>query len=824
MTNFRDARRIFQERLNAYAEKREISYGVLGDGRGQATSNIIVPNSTDYVWARRALGDKTYFPIINRSAVVNSFDLPVVIGYTDTDPDNLQVLGVHYAGLGGGASIPVSGLGPHHEQHEAGGGDDVFVEGTRFKPGLLGPTDPISMQLVVQPFFFFWNEWRHFPGLTTDTLSGFLPPTGYNRYVLVAFDAETESLVYRPGFVFLPLDTAFERVPAPSGNEYPLGYAVLSSTTTELGWAAIDNTLGDARLHVGFPARQILDRLDQLEGYTGNNPNLATTGAAQWGADEFGGGGTNVGAFTDLSDVPSTYAGASGLVVTVNAASTGLTFASGVDIGSNAASVQAVNFLEQGSALPSPDTSHRLLFAMSDGLYEKNAAGTLVGPFGTRLSLTSTGPSDIAGASVLGVATSAAKGDHVHRGVQSVNVPGNAKLFGDAYIQSGTGTTVTQSGNSILISASGGGGVAVSSIMVAGASPLQANVFLVPGAGASLSQSGASITIATTGTANAVSSIGVNGAGPLQGVITLVQGTGASLSQSGGSITIGATATGGAAKIFGGRLSYDGDTPLASTDNLAASVLYYLPYRSDQVSLYSNASAWSNTTFTAPSLALAGLSPNSTYDVFGFLNGAELTLETARWKTDNITRLTAVSYQDGIRVSSTNKTRVLLGSLYIDATSGQSADSLAKRYLSNYYNREPRVTGVGESASSWTYSTNAWRSLNNSASNRVSAVFSDNLTIDLTAYVFAIQLNVGSTARLGIGKDTTTANCGIPGALAGGTSGAGVNGMLTAKLIEIAPLGQHFYQAVESVSGAASLIGANTPNQAAAGITGIIQG
>src|SRR5690606_32150587 len=43
-------------------------------------------------------------------------------------------------------------------------------------------------------------------------------------------------------------------------------------------------------------------------------------------------------------------------------------------------------------------------------------------------------------------------------GVQSVNVPGNNPVFGPVHIESGVNTTVTQTGTSIIISASAGGG------------------------------------------------------------------------------------------------------------------------------------------------------------------------------------------------------------------------------------------------------------------------------------------------------------------------------------------------------------------------------
>ena len=79
---------------------------------------------------------------------------------------------------------------------------------------------------------------------------------------------------------------SFSYVPAPSGNEIPLAYVALTSNTTTLDCTDVQNQIGDGRLHVGFPARNILERLDQVEGYIGNPPSLATTGAAASSVDD----------------------------------------------------------------------------------------------------------------------------------------------------------------------------------------------------------------------------------------------------------------------------------------------------------------------------------------------------------------------------------------------------------------------------------------------------------------------------------------------------------------------------------------------------------
>lgn len=407
MITLKDAQKLWAAQKAKFAPVRSMRTAVLGDGRGQAASNITVPNADDYVWARESIGATNYFPTLNRVGVPLVHNLPVILGYADEEPNIEQVLRIYTEGLGGlssGSALPTTSA--HHQQHEFGGGDEVEIEGRLFTPGRVSPTDPPSMSVVVAGFTYYYNGWNQYAGETTPLLTQYRPASGYNSYLLIAFDPVTEQLVYRPGLPYADgsnqdIDPSFEDVPAPSGDEYPLGYVFMTGTTTVVDWTNANDNIGDARLHIGFPARKILERLDQLEGYTGNDPSLATTGAAA----------------SSVAHNPRTLA-----------------------------------------------------------------------------TLYTLGASDISGASAIGVSESAAPGDHVHRGVQSLNVPGNALMFGGVNIESGTGTTVTQSGTSILISASGGG-VGVSSINVAGASPLQANVYLIGGGGASLSQSGASITI-----------------------------------------------------------------------------------------------------------------------------------------------------------------------------------------------------------------------------------------------------------------------------------------------------------------------------------------
>ncbi len=296
MPSLKDVRQKYQENQAQKLTITPYRYAYLGDGRGYATSNMYVPGEagSNLLYARTTPQDTRFFPILNRNAVVPQFNLPIVIGYRQDEPRTEQVLGIHIGGLGNISASNVPLLGPHHHQHEYGGGDEVFSDGLLFKPGLVTPTSPPSMQLKVLTFVYFWDTWRQFLTTTTVDLSQFKLATSQSRYVTIALDPTTATLVYRPG----PLITSslpppwgvtsfsFSNVPAPAGNEMPLTFVLLAGNATSLDWPTFQNDVGDARLHVQPPMLNVLDRLRQLEGYSGNEPSIATTGAGASTVDE----------------------------------------------------------------------------------------------------------------------------------------------------------------------------------------------------------------------------------------------------------------------------------------------------------------------------------------------------------------------------------------------------------------------------------------------------------------------------------------------------------------------------------------------------------
>lgn len=160
---------------------------------------------------------------------------------------------------------------------------------------------------------------------------------------------------------------------------------------------------------------------------------------------------------------------------------------------------------------------------------------------------------------------------------------------------------------------------------------------------------------------------------------------------------------------------------------------------------------------------------------------AELTaisLETLIW-TNNTTRATAVTYQDGILCKSGDKTRLYLGSISL-TSSAVIDDTDAVRNLWNQYNRAVRKLKKAETTASWTYATASWRALNNASTNAVAALLGDPACRTFISLTVLAGVESGSALRagyVGIGQNSATQNdadATSPGAVAGNVPASSV--------------------------------------------------
>lgn len=311
-------------------------------------------------------------------------------------------------------------------------------------------------------------------------------------------------------------------------------------------------------------------------------------------------------------------------------------------------------------------------------------------------------------------------------------------------------------------------------------------------------------------------------------VTWLTVGTGLSISAT----TL--TATASAPEIIGivnGRLTLTTGTPITTSAVTAATTLYFTPYCGGQIALYDGSTSWSLFDLTEISASLSGLTADTNYDVFVYDNTG-LTLDLVAWSTATA-RATALTTQDGVYVKSGATTRRYVGTIRITGTTGQCEDSLggsnsiAKRFVWNYYNRVPRQAYVIESTSSWTYSTGTWRRMNANTNMQVQFVVGvDEYPVDIVGVQSVKSLgtpNVGVTLDWSSGEPNTQGAWGFAAGESGSAVTAGIYGLGSSRLLAFPGIGYHTADILERGTTSCTFYG-RAANSWNCGITATIWG
>ena len=279
--------------------------------------------------------------------------------------------------------------------------------------------------------------------------------------------------------------------------------------------------------------------------------------------------------------------------------------------------------------------------------------------------------------------------------------------------------------------------------------------------------------------------------------------------------------------VCDGRLTFTTATPITTADvtGASATTVYFTPHNGNQLALY-NGSSWQLYQFTERSIAVPA-STAQMYDVFIYDNSGTLTLELEAW-TNDTTRAVGRVRQDGVVCKSGALTRRFLGSFRTTGVSGQSEDSIAKRYLSNYYHRVPRLLRVTEATNSWTQNTAAWVQANASTANQVDVVVcAQEMLLSLTVRGQGRNdAGAASTIGVGIGKDGVTLASGVVGGVITAFDETGDEAFwLTASLHEYPVDGRHYYTWIDYGNAtSATFIGDNGGTVTQTGIFGWIEG
>ena len=253
------------------------------------------------------------------------------------------------------------------------------------------------------------------------------------------------------------------------------------------------------------------------------------------------------------------------------------------------------------------------------------------------------------------------------------------------------------------------------------------------------------------------------------------------------------------------RLTLTSGTPVTSSDVTGATSIYMTPYNGNKIAVY-DGTRWKLYASAELTFALGTLTSARPYDLFVYDNAGTLTLEATAW-TNDTTRATALTTQDGVYVKTGATTRRYLGTFYTTSTT-TTEDSAANRYLWNVDNRVARslVKKYGTAGAGWTYNTSTWRPINNDTTTpgRVNTVcgIAGCDSILLTASGFC-SITIGSSTSIfamqGIGIDSTSVNSSQAHGRYGyqGSSPTFLQVPVGGTLSEPARLGAHYYQHLE---------------------------
>lgn len=162
-----------------------------------------------------------------------------------------------------------------------------------------------------------------------------------------------------------------------------------------------------------------------------------------------------------------------------------------------------------------------------------------------------------------------------------------------------------------------------------------------------------------------------------------------------------------------GRLTLESGVAVSTTDQLAKTTLYFTPFRGNRIGLKSG-SSWDLYSFTEVSLSLSGYIKGVVYDIFGYLSGGALALESLAWKKVTATNSPTFGAGKVINIADTGELAVGREVTIKDATNSEVttvtalvANTSITADLVNSYTT-PDVYGFNTRATSLTLDDGKW--------------------------------------------------------------------------------------------------------------------
>jgi len=205
-----------------------------------------------------------------------------------------------------------------------------------------------------------------------------------------------------------------------------------------------------------------------------------------------------------------------------------------------------------------------------------------------------------------------------------------------------------------------------------------------------------------------------------------------------------------------GRLTLTSGVPVTTADVLAATVVYWTPYKGNRITLYTGG-VWRVYTFSEMSVAVPATTLTD-YDMFAYDSTGTVAIEAAAWSSG--ASHTEIELFDGVYMKAGDHTRRYLGSFGTTGVSGKTESSVSKRLVYNHEQPVPLPVRTDESTSSWAYSTATFRQARASAANQVDfliGVSTHPVRLHAVSYSWS-STATHRTMTTGIGVDSTSVN------------------------------------------------------------------
>ena len=259
--------------------------------------------------------------------------------------------------------------------------------------------------------------------------------------------------------------------------------------------------------------------------------------------------------------------------------------------------------------------------------------------------------------------------------------------------------------------------------------------------------------------------------------------------------------------IDDGRLSASSTDPAPATDQTAITTIYWTPNnKGNRIALLDTSSspnAW--TLINSPSVSLSVPATTSQmYDVFGYLSSGAMVLSATAW-TNDTTRATALTTQDGVYAKTGATNYRYLGSFRTTTVSGQTEDSVLRRFIYNQYNQIPRQLKMQDTTASWTSTSTTYAYFNANSADKVEFVLGDTGLPQITCYGY--WSNTVTSGTIAIGLDGIAAgNVAIDGGQPGsGGVTLGTNWGTSCETHRPITAGYHYAAAIDKASSATTV-------------------